>query len=90
MKNIFKNLFTKKYYWYEVRFIYKDKKGNKEILNFVMEVGLTNQKDILNYRLVKKSMRPLHTGRLKDYKRYLVNGVLNIEVMCYLGRFSQI
>lgn len=81
MKLINKLLGTR--YWYQVRFIYKTQNGDR-IFDVVWEVGLSKRSTVLNYRAIKKSFPPLHKIPIIP-KNLLMNGKLNIEIVCYLG-----
>lgn len=73
-------------YWYSVRFIYKNKHGER-LFDFVNEVGLVEKQTILNHRSIKKIIKPLHG--IKSIPKYLMcNGSLSIEVTSYLGWFK--
>lgn len=75
---------NKRYHWYQVRYRYVNKGG--EIFNYVSDVGMTKQSDILNKRKIKKATPPLHEQ--PKVKKYLINAQFDVEVMCYLGYFS--
>lgn len=75
----------KKYHWYQVRYIY-NKNGVRKF-DFVNEIGLSEQKTTLNKREVKKICMPLH--KIKKVKNMLDNGNFDVEILCYLGRFSK-
>ena len=79
-------IFVRKRYWYEVRFIYQDKDKRRKF-DFVQSVGVVNQSDILNRKLVK---RLVLTNRLNDVNPMLCNGRFVVEVICYLGYFKNI
>lgn len=85
MKNINNIIFKifQRRYWYSVRFIYLDNKNNR-ILDYYNEVGLKNKQDVLNHRTIKKIGLPLHLNK-EIHKKYLCNGVLQIEIISYLG-----
>ena len=76
-----------KYHWYEVRFIYKTKSGNK-VFDFVNQVGFKNQSDILKSRLVKTTIDPLYS--IPSARTLLCNGLLYTERVCYLGYFESV
>lgn len=76
----------RKYHWYEVRYVYNNKKGQKQF-DYVSQIGLTHQKETLNRRELKKITKPLH--KESKVKNVLVNGFFNVEIMCYLGYFSK-
>jgi len=74
-------------YWYAVRFIYKNKKGEK-VLDFVQGVGLTKKSTILKHRTIKKILLPVH--KLNGIPKYLLtNGDFVVEVVAYLGWFKR-
>ena len=88
IKTFFPSLFKKKeeLHWYTVRFIYKTKKDNR-IFAFTTSVAVTEQKYILNHKLIKKEH--FYSFVSKNYlKDFLCNGNLGLEVICYLGKFS--
>ena len=76
-------VFSKKYHWYEVRYVYTIK-GIKQF-DWVTQVGFVDKEITLNRRRVKKQTQPLHLR--KGVKNLLRNGKLDVEFMCYLGRF---
>lgn len=80
-------VFCKKYHWYELKFIYRDKHTNNEVFHWIAESGFTYQDAILNKREVKLTVSPLHK-KTDVPKRLLKNGYIDTEVICYLGRFN--
>jgi hypothetical protein len=81
-------VFCRKYHWYEIKFIYRDKHTNNVLFHWYSQCGFTYQDAILNKREVKLTISPLHK-RLDIHKRLLNNGYLDTEVNCYLGRFNR-
>jgi hypothetical protein len=79
-------VFSKKYYWYEIKFVYRDKPNGRIILDFKDQCGLKYQDTSLNKRQIKKILSPLH--KRNGIKLYLCNGHFDCEVICYLGRFN--
>lgn len=76
----------KKYYWYDCQFFYKQKGADMYCVDFNTQIGLVNQKDILNGRLVKK----LTGYRVSEFpKKLLENGVFYFKINAYLGHFSK-
>lgn len=75
----------KLYHWYEVRFVYKDKKHNR-IFDYTQQIGVNEKSTIINHRKIKKVEQPLHKQKL--LKHYLKNGFFTVEVICYLGHFK--
>lgn len=74
-------------YWYAVRFIYRNKKGEK-VFDFVTEVGLTKKRMILKHRETKKILLPVH--KLTGVPKYLLcNGSVVVEIVTYLGWFKK-
>ena len=90
LKTFFPSLFKKKekeLHWYTVRFVYKTKTDNR-IFDFTTSVGITEQKYILNHKLIKKEH--FYSLVSKNYlKDFLCNGNLGLEVICYLGKFAK-
>lgn len=80
-------VFLKKYYWYEIKLVYREKKTNNVIFHWYTQTGFTYQDTILNKREVKKTVSPLHL-QPNTPRKLLVNGYLDAEVQCYLGRFN--
>lgn len=79
-------LMSKKYYWYEVKFVYKNKSGT-EVLHWYHQIGLKHQDTILDYRQIKKIVKPLHMyNAISKYS--LCNGNFTLEEISYLGRFN--
>lgn len=74
-----------KYYWYQVKYLYKDK-DNLLLFEWQTQVGLTKQSTILDKRELKKITNVLQVD--KKIKRYLCNGLFDVEIICFLGRFS--
>ena len=83
-----KKVFSSKYYWYEVKFIYKSAKNFEKKFSFHHRLGFKDQKLILNSRDIKTTIKALHLNKGIP-KRLLVNGVLEVEVFSYLGRFKR-
>ena len=81
-------VFSKKYYWYEVKFVYRDKPNGNRILDWKTQLGFKHQDTCLNKREVKTTISPLHKSD-DAIKRYLCNGHLDCELICYLGRFNK-
>lgn len=80
------------FHWYQVRILYRRKGDMNPTFDFQTQIGLTNQKDILNARILKKTLPPLHKSNnpwVKATKQYLNNGILYTEIICYLGYFSK-
>lgn len=75
----------KKYHWYQVRCIYKI--NENKMFDFTFDAGLSEQKTILNKREIKKLCKPLH--EFNKVKELINNGTLDLEVVCYLGKFSK-
>lgn len=78
------------FHWYQVRLLYRRKGDMNPTFDFQTQIGLTNQKDILNARILKKTLPPLHKSKnpwVKATKQYLNNGILYTELICYLGHF---
>lgn len=73
------------YYWFEVKFVYT--KDNTQIMYWTNQLGVKKLKSMANKRALAKAMQPLHKN--EKIKKYLCNGELNIEVICYLGRYSK-
>ena len=82
-----KKLFNikKKFYWFEVRYIYT--KNGYKVFDYVCQIGLDKLEDSINRRLLRKFPEPLHKNN--KVKKMLDNGVLDIEILCYLGKFSK-
>ena len=74
-----------KRHWYSVKLTYR--KRGREIFSTTREVGLLCQAEILDHRVMKKAL----CGFLRDdmVRRFLCNGDLNFEVVCYLGHFKK-
>lgn len=75
------------YYWYEVRYKYNNNGHN--IFDWVTQIGVQDRKVLLNARKLKKIQTPLHKDKSKKVKRFLCNGQMSVEIICYLGRFSK-
>ena len=75
-----------KLHWYDCQFYYKKKGADLYCVDFNAQVGLVNQKDILNARKVKR----LTGYRIKEFpKRVLDNGNFYFKINSYLGHFSK-
>ena len=85
MKWLNKKLGTR--YWYSIRFIYK--KNGVNVFDWQSDYGFLRKSDVLNSRYCKKAILPLHKQPKAIPKRFLNNGVLCTEVVCYLGWFKQ-
>lgn len=86
MKSLLSFLFGTYYYWYFVKFIYKDKNGTI-IFHFSEWIGLTKQRDVLNARILKKASST--RSRMDKLPESLLrNGNLEAEPIAYLGRFQ--
>jgi hypothetical protein len=72
-------------HWFEVRYIY-NKNGFKQF-DFVSQVGLVSLDTTLDRRQLKKITTPLH--KIPKVKKMLCNGQFDVEIICYLGRFSK-
>lgn len=79
-------ILSKKYYWYEVKFVYRDKTNGRIVLDFKELIGLEHQDTSLDKRKVKKILNPLH--KREAIKRHLCNGTFDCEMICYLGYFN--
>jgi len=69
-------MFKKKYYWYQVNFKYTN--NNAVVFYWNEQVGLTKQNSVINSRLIKKIVKPLH----------LKSGVQQ-RLLCFIGKFSK-
>ena len=75
-----------KLHWYDCQFFYKKKGADMYIVDFNIQVGFVEQKDILNARKVKK----LIGYRVAEFpKKVLDNGVFYFKINAYLGQFSK-
>ena len=81
------SIFAKKYHWYEVKFVYKNKM-NIEVFNFTRQLGFKHQDTVLKNREVKTTILPLDKLKFIENK-YLVNGDLFVEIICYLGKINK-
>lgn len=79
------NRITGRRFWYSVRFVYKND-NNERIFDFVWEVGVVSKDKILDRKAIKKS---IHSILMKAPKKYLVNGKLSMEIICYIGWFKK-
>mgnify|MGYP000973064524 CR=1 FL=1 len=79
----FFNKKEKKFYWYSVKFEYRNEYSNV-IFDYTDAVGLGTQNHILLPRVLKKLNDPLHK-RFTKYKGLLCNGTLTATPKCYLG-----
>ena len=79
-------VFPKKYYWYQVKYVYRDKVNGKILFDFQGQVGLVKQNTINNQRRINKINIPLH--KMDSVNHLLCNGILSVETICYLGKFS--
>jgi hypothetical protein len=84
--NIFKK--EQKYHWYTVKFYYRDNNGYLKF-DFSQEIGVLNKREILNHRSTKKAMAPMHLLNNGSQKRFICNGKLSAEAVCYLGYFAK-
>lgn len=84
IKSIIGFFSKKKYHWYEIKFIYKDKSNNQLVLSWFSQIGFSKRNTVLNSREVKKVLTPLHKDKSMPKSR-LKNGFLFCEVKCYLG-----
>lgn len=82
---VFYYFFPKKYYWYQVRYIYLVK--GVKIFDWVKRVGFSKNNTVLNNRLVRKNASNLYL--LNGSRKFLNNGTLEFEFICYLGRFPK-
>lgn len=75
-----------KLHWYDCQFYYKKKGADMYCVDFNLQVGFVNQKDILNGRKVKK----LTGYRVGEFpKKVLDNGLFYFKINAYLGQFSK-
>jgi hypothetical protein len=75
-----------KLHWYDCQFYYKKKGADMYCVDFNLQVGFVNQKDILNGRKVKK----LTGYRVEEFpKKVLDNGLFYFKINAYLGQFSK-
>lgn len=75
------------FHWYNVTFTYRNK-DLKMLFDFTLDIGLKNQKDILNSRILKKSFTKLNKNKsLTQSKQLLCNGSLATRINSYLGHF---
>ena len=74
-----------KRHWYQIKMSYMD--GNTELFSDTACVSLVCLSDILKFRLIKKSAAK-HMVKKPGAKRLLCNGVIQITVLAYLGKFD--
>ena len=76
-----------KLHWYRIKFTYKDKQGNT-LFSWTGGLGLRDQADILNHRLMKQGInKPWLFDR--ECKDSLCNGTIQAEPKAYLGYFAK-
>ena len=80
--------FKKKWYWYEVKFVYRDSYNGNILFDFKSQIGLKYQNTCLNKREIKKTIPSLYE-KVYDFKYLLCNGNLDCEIICFLGRFGK-
>lgn len=83
--NYWLNKYSGQYHWFEVRYVYS--KNGSIICDWVSQIGVREPKTTLNRRELKKIPEALHMD--ERVKNYLCNGKLDVEIICYLGRFSK-
>lgn len=77
-------------HWYQMRFIYRRKGSNVPSFEQNLQVGVSEQKEILNFRALKKNNKPLHQqDNGSSIRGCLNNGTLVVEIKCYIGYFSK-
>lgn len=77
-----------KYHWYEVRINYRKVRHGFVEFHYNLQIGLSKQSDILKRRQVLTCDVPVHK-RDGVKKSMLSNGILNYDVLCYLGYFAK-
>lgn len=87
IKDYYCHLTETKYYWYEVKYVYRTEHSGKILFDYKSIVGLRKQKTILNKRTLKKITTPLHIQN--STKRLVCNGNFDVEVVCYLGKMGR-
>lgn len=71
---------------YRLRFNYKDRMG-RIVFSYTRTVGVANRKTIDDHRALKVELGPVY-GIAGVSKRHLTNGTIDVEPMCYLGRWK--
>lgn len=88
MKALLAFFFGKYYHWYFVKFLYRDKNGTV-IFHFSEWIGLAEQSDVLNARVLKKASSAL--SRMDKLPETLLrNGTLEAEPRAYLGKLKHL
>lgn len=72
---------------YRVKLYYKD--GHRVVFDFTRAVTVYQHKQIDNGRELKVALGNL-AKEMPEVKRYLCNGTLAAEPVCYLGRWKDI
>lgn len=84
--NRIKEFFAKKYYWYQVKYTYREKLNGRIIFHWKETIGLVKRRTIIDHREVKQTIEMF--DRKPFVRSLLCNGILSAEPICYLGKFS--
>ena len=77
---------TNQYYWFQVKYTYRKSIGSTPIFDWSQAIGVRELKTMYDLRALKKIPHPLHTD--SSLRRYLCNGVMGVEIICYIGKYS--
>ena len=73
---------------YRIKFVYKDKSG-KAIFDITSSISFSSQILFNDFRKIKKAV--IKDGKdffVKNTKKYLCNGFIEVEPICYLGFYK--
>mgnify|MGYP003633486220 CR=1 FL=1 len=77
---------AKKYYWYEIKMVYRHNISGERLFDWTSQVGLKHQDTSLSKRKIKQIGQLWHKD--KSIKKLLCNGRLDCQIVCFLGRFN--
>lgn len=75
-------------YWYQIKFCYRDLGADRAKFDWHQQIGVVSKSDIVNRRKVCKAIPPLH--KTKSTQHLINNGILTVEIVCYIGRFKKV
>lgn len=73
------------WYWYRVKYTYKDRKGVK-LWDVTTNRGVLGKRHITNHRMLCRSINLYKLAKEKNLR--LCNGRLESDTQCYLGYFK--
>ena len=78
-------IFRKKFYWYRLRFTYRNKENKTILIEWTSTYGFKSKRLLLDLRNIK---RDIGLDLSVVPKHILCNGILQVEPIFYIGKLN--